>query len=55
MNAIRARSEAAIAAERIACARATKLQRFVDQLQLQAAELAADTDRSRQESKVVQA
>jgi chromosome segregation ATPase len=40
MSAAHARSEAAIAAEQIACARATELQRLVDQLQQQAAELA---------------
>lgn len=40
MSAAHARSEAAIAAERIACARSTELQRLVDQQQLQAAELA---------------
>ncbi|WP_349998461.1 DNA-binding protein [Stenotrophomonas lacuserhaii] len=40
MSAVHARSEAAIASERIACTRATELQRLVDQLQLQAAELA---------------
>ncbi|MNK16206.1 hypothetical protein D3C87_343670 [compost metagenome] len=38
-SATQARSEAAIAAERIACARASELQRLVDKLQLQAAEL----------------
>lgn len=40
MSAAHARSEAALAAERLACARTTELQRLVDQLQLQAAELA---------------
>lgn len=40
MSAVLARSEAAVAAERLSCARATELQRLVDQLQLQAAELA---------------
>lgn len=38
MSAVHARSEAALAAERLACARTTELQRLVDQLQLQAAE-----------------
>ncbi|MBD7952982.1 DNA-binding protein [Stenotrophomonas sp. Sa5BUN4] len=40
MSAVHAKSEAALVAERLACAQATELQRLVDQLQLQAAELA---------------